>query len=93
MVLSMDQPSGDSAWKPPLLKWDHDFSLEQTVNWSITCMRALKADGIQLMPGTKAKSLRNHQGKVVLAFERGDGNFRRGHSRSGARSTWEEAGS
>jgi pyruvate/2-oxoglutarate dehydrogenase complex dihydrolipoamide dehydrogenase (E3) component/anti-anti-sigma regulatory factor len=36
-------------------------------------LRTLKADGIRLMPGTKAKSLRNHQGKVVLAYEQGNG--------------------
>ena len=36
-------------------------------------LRTLQADGIQLMPGTKAKSLRNHQGKVVLAYEKADG--------------------
>ncbi|HMK35432.1 MAG TPA: FAD-dependent oxidoreductase, partial [Desulfomonilaceae bacterium] len=28
---------------------------------------------IRVMPGTKAKSMRNHQGKVVLAYERTDG--------------------
>ena len=37
-------------------------------------LRALQADGIRLMPGTKATRLRNHQGKVVLAFEHGAGN-------------------
>jgi pyruvate/2-oxoglutarate dehydrogenase complex dihydrolipoamide dehydrogenase (E3) component/anti-anti-sigma regulatory factor len=36
-------------------------------------LRALQTDGIQLMSGTKAKSLRNHQGKVVLAYESADG--------------------
>ncbi|MDQ7785052.1 MAG: FAD-dependent oxidoreductase [Desulfomonilaceae bacterium] len=36
--------------------------------------RALEADGIRLMPGTKAVSLRNRQGKVVLSFERAAGN-------------------
>ena len=36
-------------------------------------IRTLQADGIQLMPGTKAKSLRNQQGKVVLAYEKADG--------------------
>jgi anti-anti-sigma factor len=36
-------------------------------------LRALQTDGIRLMPGTKAKSLRNHQGKVVLAYDRTDG--------------------
>jgi pyruvate/2-oxoglutarate dehydrogenase complex dihydrolipoamide dehydrogenase (E3) component/anti-anti-sigma regulatory factor len=35
--------------------------------------RCLEADGIQLMPGTEATGLRNHQGKIALAFERGDG--------------------
>ena len=35
--------------------------------------RALQADGIRLMPGTRATSLRNHRGKVVLAYEEGDG--------------------
>jgi pyruvate/2-oxoglutarate dehydrogenase complex dihydrolipoamide dehydrogenase (E3) component/anti-anti-sigma regulatory factor len=38
-------------------------------------LRALRADGIRLMPGTKATSLRNHQGKVVLAYEQGNGNL------------------
>jgi pyruvate/2-oxoglutarate dehydrogenase complex dihydrolipoamide dehydrogenase (E3) component/anti-anti-sigma regulatory factor len=36
-------------------------------------LRMLKGDGIRLMPGTKAKSLRNHQEKVVLAYEKADG--------------------
>jgi pyruvate/2-oxoglutarate dehydrogenase complex dihydrolipoamide dehydrogenase (E3) component/anti-anti-sigma regulatory factor len=36
-------------------------------------LRTLQADGIRLMPGTKAKSLRNHQGKVVLTYENADG--------------------
>ena len=36
-------------------------------------LRALQTGGIRLMPGTKAKSLRNHQGKIVLAYERADG--------------------
>jgi pyruvate/2-oxoglutarate dehydrogenase complex dihydrolipoamide dehydrogenase (E3) component/anti-anti-sigma regulatory factor len=38
-------------------------------------LRALKADEIGLMPATKAKSLRNRQGKVVLAYEHGNGNL------------------
>ncbi len=38
-------------------------------------IRTLQSDGIRLMPGTKAKSLRNHQGKVVLAYERGKGDL------------------
>ena len=38
-------------------------------------LRALQVDGIQLMPGTKATSLRNNQGKVVLAFEQGNGSL------------------
>ena len=38
-------------------------------------MRSLKADGIRLMLGTTATGLRKHQGKVVLAFEQGDGGF------------------
>ncbi len=37
--------------------------------------RSLEADGITLMPGTKATSLRNRQGKVVLSFEQGTGNL------------------
>jgi pyruvate/2-oxoglutarate dehydrogenase complex dihydrolipoamide dehydrogenase (E3) component/anti-anti-sigma regulatory factor len=37
-------------------------------------IRTLEADGIRLMPGTKATTLRNHQGKVVLAYELGNGN-------------------
>jgi pyruvate/2-oxoglutarate dehydrogenase complex dihydrolipoamide dehydrogenase (E3) component/anti-anti-sigma regulatory factor len=36
-------------------------------------LRDLQTDGIRLMPGTKAKSLRNQQGKVVLAYEKADG--------------------
>ncbi len=36
-------------------------------------LRALQTDGIRLMPETKAKSLRNHQGKAVLTYERTDG--------------------
>ncbi len=36
-------------------------------------LRALRADGIRLMTGTKATSLKNHQGKVVLAYEQGNG--------------------
>jgi pyruvate/2-oxoglutarate dehydrogenase complex dihydrolipoamide dehydrogenase (E3) component/anti-anti-sigma regulatory factor len=35
--------------------------------------RFMEADRIQLMPGTKAKSVRNRQGKVALAYERTDG--------------------
>ncbi len=38
-------------------------------------LRALQADGIRLMPGTKASSLRNNQGKVVLAYEQGKGDL------------------
>jgi anti-anti-sigma factor len=38
-------------------------------------LRALEADGIRLMPGTKASSLRNYQGKLVLAYEQGKGNL------------------
>lgn len=38
-------------------------------------LRALQADGIRLMMGTKAKGLRNHQGKVVLSFEQEQGNL------------------
>lgn len=37
--------------------------------------QALQAEGIRLMTGTKATSLRSHQGKVVLAVEQRDGNF------------------
>jgi len=36
-------------------------------------LRTLQADGIGLMPGTKAKSLRNHQGNVVLTYENAAG--------------------
>ena len=36
-------------------------------------LRALQTDCIRLMRGTKAKSLRNHQAKVVLAYEKADG--------------------
>ncbi len=28
---------GDLGWKPLWWRWEHDFSLEQTVSWSITC--------------------------------------------------------
>lgn len=35
--------------------------------------RAFEDDGIRLMTDTEAKSLRKRQGKVVLAFDRGDG--------------------
>lgn len=41
----------------------------------VNCLqRFLQADGTRLMTGTKATSLRNHQGKVVLSFEGADGN-------------------
>jgi pyruvate/2-oxoglutarate dehydrogenase complex dihydrolipoamide dehydrogenase (E3) component/anti-anti-sigma regulatory factor len=36
-------------------------------------LRDLRTDGIRLMSGTKATSLRNHQDKVVLAYETADG--------------------
>ena len=36
-------------------------------------LRTLKADGIRFMPGTKATSLRNRQGKVALAYEQENG--------------------
>ncbi|MEW6137714.1 MAG: FAD-dependent oxidoreductase [Thermodesulfobacteriota bacterium] len=36
---------------------------------------ALKADGIRLIPGAKATSLRNRDGKVVLSFEQAPGNL------------------
>ncbi len=38
-------------------------------------LRSLEGDGIKLMPGTRAVSLRNHQGKTVLSFERETGNI------------------
>jgi len=36
-------------------------------------IRALQSDGICLMPGTKASNLRNRHGKVILAYEQGNG--------------------
>jgi pyruvate/2-oxoglutarate dehydrogenase complex dihydrolipoamide dehydrogenase (E3) component/anti-anti-sigma regulatory factor len=38
-------------------------------------LRALEADGITLMPGTRATGLRNEPGKVVLSFEQANGNM------------------
>ncbi len=55
------------------MKWEQDLSLERNRELINHLQRCLEADGIQLMPGTEATGLRNHQGKIALAFERGDG--------------------
>ncbi len=75
MVLSMDQPSGGLGVETTIVEMGSRLLPGADRELVNHLLRALEADGIRLMPGTKAKSLRNHQGKVVLAYEQGNGHL------------------